>query len=81
MSRYGAMYIHFKDECMKAFDTSTYYVPNENFNYEKTKLSQKSKEKLSHDDRDYLRSMKIMLSSVSFIFIAFFLFYIPYQEL
>ncbi len=60
MSRYGAMYIHFKDECLKAYDSSTYYAPNENFNYEKIKLSQKSKEKLSSDDLDYLRNMKIM---------------------
>ena len=44
----------------KAYDTSTYYIPNENFNYEKIKLSQKSKEKLSRDDLDYLRNMKIM---------------------
>ena len=60
MSRYGAMYIHFKDECLKAYDTQTYYAPNEHFDYEKIKLSDKSKETLSNDDLDYLRNMKIL---------------------
>ena len=79
------MYIHFKDECLKTYDLLTYSAPNKNFNYEKVKLSQKSKEKLFNDDLDYLRNMKIMWllkkPSVSSIFIAFFLFYIPYQAL
>ena len=46
--------------CLKAYDTSTYYAADETFNYEKIKLSQKTKDKLSNDDLDDLCSMEIM---------------------
>ena len=60
MSKYGPLYIHFKDVCLKMYDSNNYYAPTETFNYEKIKLDQNTREKLSKPDLDFLAKKKIM---------------------
>ena len=58
-SRYGPLYIHFKDDCLKAYDKVNYYAPNESFHYAQIKLNPDSKRELSDADLAYLSNLGI----------------------
>ena len=57
-SRHGPLYIHFQDNCHKAYDSKNYYAPNELFNYQQIKLDEGTREKLSDVDIAYLQISK-----------------------
>ena len=46
MTKFVQAYIHFKDECLKQYDTNV-YVPGESFHYEQINISAGVKSKLS----------------------------------
>ena len=54
------MYIHFKDECLKLYDSTNYYAPNESFKYDQIKISKKTKDTLSLVDIDYLANLGVI---------------------
>ena len=58
-TRYGALYIHFREDCSKSYDSDVYYAPNEPFDYSKVKLNKTSKGKLSNADIAHLLSLGI----------------------
>ena len=53
-SRHGPLYIHFQDNCLKAYDSKNYYAPNELFNYKQIKLDEETRKNLSDVDIIYL---------------------------
>ena len=57
--RFGNLYIHFKENCLKTYDSDEYYAPNEPFNYSKIKLNKDAKAKLSDADIAHLHSLGI----------------------
>ena len=56
-SRHGPLYIHFQDNCLKAYDSKNYYAPNELFNYKQIKLDEETRKKLSDVDIIYLQDL------------------------
>ena len=59
-SRHGPLYIHFQDNCLKAYDSKNYYAPpNKLFNYKKIKLDEETRKKLSDADIIYLQDLRI----------------------
>ena len=39
-SRYGPQYVHCENDCLKRFDSKTYYEKDDDFNYSKITISQ-----------------------------------------
>ena len=60
-SRYGPLYIHFRGECLKEYDTDEYYAPEESFKYNKIKLNEATKGKLSDSDKVFLAELGITI--------------------
>ena len=58
-SRHGPLYIHFQDNCLKAYDSKNYYAPNEVFNYQQIMLDEETRKKLSDVDIIYLQDLGI----------------------
>ena len=58
-SRHEHLYIHFEDNCLKAYDSKHYYTPKESFNYQQIKLDKETRKKLSDDDIVYLEDLGI----------------------
>ena len=58
-SRNGPLYIHFQDNCLKAYDSKNDYATNELFNYQQTKLDERTRKKLSDADIVYLQDLGI----------------------
>ena len=58
-SRDEPLYIHFQDNCLKAYDSRNYYAPNELFNYKQIKLDEETRKKLSDVDIIYLQDLGI----------------------
>ena len=58
-SRHGPLYIHFQDNCLKAYDNKNYYAPNELFNYQQIKFDEGTRKKLSDVDIVYLEHLGI----------------------
>ena len=57
--RFGSLYIHFKDECLKTY-IHQYYAPDELFNYKKVKVDSKTWPELSDTNKGFMRSLGIM---------------------
>ena len=58
-SKNGPLYIHFQDNCLKAYDSKNDYAPNELFNYQQIKLDERTRKKLSDVDNVYLQDLGI----------------------
>ena len=56
-SRHGPQYIHFQDNCLKAYDSKNYYAPNELFNYQQIKLDEETRKKLFDVDIVHLQHL------------------------
>ena len=56
-SRHGPLYIHFQDNCLKAYDSKNYYAPNELFNYQQIKLDEETRKKLFDVDIVHLQHL------------------------
>ena len=57
--RNGPLFIHFKDKCLKDYDTKNYYAPGEPFNYKQITVSESAKKKLNATDKALLRSLGV----------------------
>ena len=56
--RYGPMYIHFKEECLKAF-SDVFYAPGDSFDFSVIVIDAKSKAEMSKADVVFLQNMNI----------------------
>ena len=74
-SRDGPLYIHFRDNCLKTYDSKNYYEPNELFNYQQIKLDERTRKKLSDVDIVYSHDLGInyvRYQKLRFVFIDLF---------
>ena len=53
-SGHETLYMHFRDNCLKAYDSKNSYAPNELFYYQQIKLDEGTGKKLSDADKIYL---------------------------
>ena len=60
-SKYGPMYLHFNEKCLKNFDDENYHVPGPAFNYSVAAVNPKSKGDLHPAEVDLLRKLRILL--------------------
>ena len=60
-SKPGPLYIHFKEECLKNYDTKNYYAPHEPFKWRQITVGAITKGKLQPDDIAFLTSLGIEL--------------------
>ena len=60
-SKYGPMYLHFNESCLKNFDNENYYGPGQTFNYSIVTVNLKSKRDLNPAKIDLLRKLSILL--------------------
>ena len=58
MSKYGAMYIHFNETCLKRH-TKKYHRPDEKFDYSIITLADKTRNNLSNEEKDFLIGLGI----------------------
>ena len=58
-SRHGPMYIHFRDDCLKRFNSSTHYGLNEIFEYAKITIDKKEQSGLNEAEKDFLKSLGV----------------------
>lgn len=57
--KYGPMYIHFKEECLKNY-SELFYPPGESFDYSKFKIDPTSRIDLSKTEIDFLNRLGIL---------------------
>ena len=60
-TKYGPLYMHFREECLKNFDTDNYYGPNDDFPFDKIKVDKATKDQLNENDLKYLEQMGVIL--------------------
>eukprot|EP00794_Sanderia_malayensis_P002387 gene2387-2747_t len=60
-SKFGPMYIHFKDTCLKKFDSENFYGANESFDYSKIKVNSGTLRLLRNAEKDFLKSLGVGL--------------------
>ena len=60
-SKYGPMYLHFNEKCLKNFDNESCYGPEQAFNYSVVTVNPKSKGDLNPAEIDLLRKLGILL--------------------
>ena len=58
-SKHGSLYIHFLDECLKTFDSDTYFAPGETFDFRKITVDDKTVTELNEREKTYLRNLGI----------------------
>lgn len=58
-SRYGPMYLHFQDECLKRYNSNTYYSANKCFDYSKITVDKKVQSELNKDESSLLMSLGV----------------------
>ena len=58
MSKYGPMYIHFNETCLKRH-TKKYYRPDEKFDYSIITLADETRNNLSDEEKDFLAGIGI----------------------
>ena len=56
--KFGPMYVHFKEECLKAF-SEEFYAPGDRFDFTKIKLHQTARDDLKKEDLDFLSNLGI----------------------
>ena len=56
-SRNGPMYIHFLDEWLKNYDSTVYYGPNQEYDYQRITVDKKVQSELNDDERGFFRSL------------------------
>ena len=60
-SKYGPMYLHFNEKCLKNFDNENYYGPGQAFNYSAVTVNPKLQGDLNPTEIDLLRKLGILL--------------------
>ena len=60
-SKYGPMYLHFTERCLKNFDHENYYGLGQAFNYSLGTVNSKSKGDLNPAEINILRKLGILL--------------------
>ena len=58
-TKFGPLYIHFKEQCLKDFYSKIIYGVNEGFQYDKIKIADETRGKLTKDDIEYLAKLGI----------------------
>ena len=56
--RYGPMYIHFNEDCLKTF-SDQFYAPGDAFDFSKIKIDSKSRTELNENDMSFLTGLGI----------------------
>ena len=59
--KYGPMYLHFNEKCLKNFDNENYYGPGQAFNYSAVTVNLKSQADLNPAEIHLLRKLGILL--------------------
>ena len=57
-AKFGPMYIHFHENCLKTF-SETFYAPGQSFDFSKIKIDPKTHEKLTEADKTLLSSLGV----------------------
>ena len=57
-SRFGPMYVHFKDACLKNYDDE-YYSPDSEFNYGKVTVDSSSKSEMTSREKQLLKNLGV----------------------
>ena len=60
-TKYGPLYMRFREECLKNFDTDNYYGPNDDFPFDKIKVDKTTRDQLNENDLKYLEQMGVIL--------------------
>ena len=60
-SKFGPMYIHFLENCLRNFDSENYYGPGVNFDYKRIKVSEETKNWLNEGENKLLSDYGIIL--------------------
>ena len=60
-SKYGPMYLHFTEKCLKNVDNENQYGPGQAFNYSAVTVNPKSKGDLNPTEIDLLSKLGILL--------------------
>ena len=56
--KFGPMYLHFQDDCLKNFGEKDYTI-GESFVFEKIKIDETTKRELTEEDLEFLKSLGI----------------------
>ena len=59
LSRNGPLHIYFENNFFKAYDSKSYFTPNELFIYQQIKLYEGTRKKLSDGDIVYSKDLRI----------------------
>lgn len=59
MTKYGPMYIHFNEKCMKRFNDDKFYGPGEQFDYSLITLSKETVAQLNDEEAVFLKDLGI----------------------
>jgi len=57
--KYGSLYIHFFDQCLKTFDSDTFYAPGDSFDFSKMTVDEKSWIELNDYEKTHLQSLGV----------------------
>ena len=58
-SKHGPMYIHFQEECLRRYDSTTHYGANNSFDYSKLTVDKKVHSELNEDEKNFLISLGV----------------------
>ena len=58
----GPLYVHFKEKCLQAFDTSTFYGPGNRFDYSRISINQVNHSELTPDEKANLQELGVQVS-------------------
>lgn len=59
MTKYGPMYIHFSEKCMKRFDDGKLYGPDESFDYSSITLTKETVTQLNEEEAVFLKNLGV----------------------
>ena len=60
-SRFGPMYIHFQEKCLRGYDKDTYYGPRKRFDYSVIRVEEKCLTQLSNAETNFLKNLGLKI--------------------
>ena len=62
-SKFGPIYIHFNSQCLETFDRENNYGPGKRFDYKRIQIDNKTQEKLTEAEKEFLMKIGITFRS------------------
>ena len=60
-SRFGSMYIHFQEKCLRGYDKDRYYEPGKTFDYSVIRVDEKCLTQLSNAEKNFLKNLGLKI--------------------